>query len=353
MPSRALFPAALLLVASLALAPRAAVADGSGEPGAQDGAGAPPAPEAVAPAPPEEAAGADAEPLPAAAEDAIPHVASEPPLEDDLLLEEEWLYEEEPDPLEPGNRVIFGFNEGVYRFLLDPIADVYEFVVPKPVRTSVRRFFTNLREPGILVNAMFQRRADKAAGTGARFVVNSTVGLAGLFDPASRIGLDAYETDFGQTLALYGVPDGAYMVVPVMGPATVRDFFGAVVDAGMRPDAWVLSLGPQILFVTGDGFTGYQSKRVLLEELRQSSLDFYAAMRSAYRMDRAARLEAMIAEIEAARQERAVWAAHMAEERELLRHRSAPRRASPRWRSGSFQQQLEARRRAPSAAGSP
>lgn len=225
----------------------------------------------------------------------LPHVASEPPLEDDLLLEDAWL-EEAPDPLERGNRVVFWVNEQAYRWVLDPFADAYEFVTPRPVRNAVRRFFANLREPANVVNGLFQLRARQAGRSSARFLVNSTVGLAGLFDPARAAGLEPRNTDFGQTLALHGVGDGVYLVLPLFGPANLRDAAGSIVDAAMRPDIWLLASGPQLVLVTSDGISGYESRRTQLEELRKSSFDFYVALRSAYRLDRAAQIEALLAE---------------------------------------------------------
>jgi phospholipid-binding lipoprotein MlaA len=276
---------------------------------------------------------APARELAAEAEDSLdlPHISSEAPLDDDLLLEDEWLYEESPDPLEAPNRAIFCLNESVYRWLLDPVADVYGFVMPDPVRESVRRFFSNLREPANLVNELIQLRARRAGTTGARFLVNSTVGIGGLFDPASRIGLERYATDFGQTLALYGVPEGPYLVVPLMGPANLRDALGNIVDALMRPDVWLLATGPQLVFVTSDGITGYESRRIHLDELRANSFDFYVALRSAYRMDREAQIEELRSEREELRQalaERPQWR----DEVNLGPYRVAPRRSSPRWR---------------------
>jgi phospholipid-binding lipoprotein MlaA len=287
-----------------------------------------PAP-AAEPPPTAEAAPAPDPPLEDASD--LPHISSEAPLDDDLLLEEDWLYEEAPDPLEGPNRAVFIFNESVYKWLLDPVADVYGFVVPDAVRDSVRRFFSNLREPANFVNEIIQLRGRRAGATGARFLVNSTVGLAGLFDPASRIGLERYATDFGQTLALYGVPNGPYLVVPLMGPATLRDAFGNVVDALMRPDVWLLATGPQLVFVTSDGITGYASNRIHLEELRASSFDFYVALRSAYRMDRDAQIAELRSEMEELRQAAAAQAARR-DELNLGPYRVAPRRSSPRWR---------------------
>jgi phospholipid-binding lipoprotein MlaA len=98
------------------------------------------------------------------------------------------------------------------------------------MRTGIRNFFSNLREITTLANSMLQLKAKKTGGTAARFVVNTTIGVAGLWDPASRVGLRGYDEDFGQTLGYWGVPAGAYFVIPLLGPSSVRDAFGSAVD---------------------------------------------------------------------------------------------------------------------------
>jgi phospholipid-binding lipoprotein MlaA len=216
-----------------------------------------------------------------------PSDANASELSPDDYLEE---YEElgAGDPLEPSNRVVFGGNEAIYLYLFDPLASAYSFVVPKPVRRSVLHFFENLGEPAVCLNELLQLNPLSAGRTSARFLINTTVGVGGLFDPAARIGLERNRTDFGETLGVYGVGDGWYLVVPVLGPSSVRDLFGDVVNGFMHPQSYFLAYFPQALLATGSGFSRYEAARDDLDALRQSSVDFYSAMRSAYLMQRAA-----------------------------------------------------------------
>ncbi|MDH3687417.1 MAG: VacJ family lipoprotein, partial [Myxococcales bacterium] len=204
----------------------------------------------------------------------------------------EWLFEEEyedpanSDPLEPGNRAMFGLNEFVYRWVMNPVTDVYSFVVPRPVRRSVIRFFDNLGEPANLVNELLQLNPRRAGKTSARFLMNSTVGVVGLFDPASGWGFESNRTGFGETLGAYGVGSGWYLVVPVLGPSTVRDLFGDAVDSMLRPHVYLMGTYSVLLVATGGGLSRYDHNRAQLDVLRTSSVDFYAAMRSAYLLQR-------------------------------------------------------------------
>ena len=206
----------------------------------------------------------------------------------------EWLFDEEyedpadSDPLESGNRAMFGFNEFAYRWLMDPVTDVYAFVVPRPIRRSVLRAFDNLGEPANFVNELLQLNPGRAGKTGARFLVNSTVGVVGLFDPATGFGFDANHTGFGETLGAYGVGPGWYLVVPVLGPSTVRDLVSDVLDSMLRPYAYLMGTYSVLLIATGGGISRYDQSRAQLDALRASSVDFYAAMRSAYILQRRA-----------------------------------------------------------------
>jgi phospholipid-binding lipoprotein MlaA len=232
-----------------------------------------------------EPAGAPPEPGPAA--EAGPADVP-PPSADDLLLEAEYEALEDDDPLERSNRVVFRGNEALYHRAFDPLADVYAFAVPGPVRRSLVRFFDNLGEPADFLNELLQLSPGLAGRTGARFVVNTTVGVLGLLDPATRIGLPQRTTDFGETLGAYGVGEGWYLVVPLLGPSTVRDLFGDVVDGFFHPQSYFLTYTYQVILATSSGFSRYEAEREGLDTLRQSSVDFYAALRSAYRMQRAA-----------------------------------------------------------------
>lgn len=138
------------------------------------------------------------------------------------------------DPLEPLNRRIYRFNALVDEYLLLPALRVYKTVVPKPARTGVSNFFRNLDEINTFINTLLQADFREAGVTLARFLINSTIGLAGLFDPATALGLPRKNEDFGQTLAVYGVDAGPYLVLPFFGPTTLRG--GAGLGAGFALD---------------------------------------------------------------------------------------------------------------------
>ena len=134
------------------------------------------------------------------------------------------------DRWEGMNRVIYGFNDGVDRVLLKPIATGYRFITPDPVERGVRNVFGNLAYPTVIVNNLLQGKPGAAISDTGRFIVNSTVGVAGIFDVASNIGLEEHDEDFGQTLAVWGVGSGPYVVLPFLGPSTLRDAFGIPAD---------------------------------------------------------------------------------------------------------------------------
>jgi phospholipid-binding lipoprotein MlaA len=200
------------------------------------------------------------------------------------------------DPIEPFNRRTLAFNMGVERWFLDPVTRAYDFVVPNPARRAVRRFLINLNSPAIFANDLLQLAPLDAAVTLVRFGTNTTIGVAGLFDPADRIGLKGHATDFGQTMALYGVPSGPYLMLPILGPTTARDGSGYVVDFLFQPTTYVL---PGLtLFVYASIHEGSAGLATLdahadaLRALQASSVDYYAALRSAYYQDRTAAIEA-------------------------------------------------------------
>jgi phospholipid-binding lipoprotein MlaA len=190
------------------------------------------------------------------------------------------------DPLEPMNRAIFGFNESVDRFVLDPITRAYRFVVPAPGRRGVERFFRNLHSPVIFANLLFQGRGKDAAVTFGRFATNTTLGVVGVFDYADDvIGWSRTEADFGQTLAVYGIPSGPYLVVPLFGPSSARDAVGSVADQVMNPLTYFvapLQLQWSLLFGGSQGLAYREANADALDALRDASVDFYAALRSAY-----------------------------------------------------------------------
>ena len=198
-----------------------------------------------------------------------------------------------PDPLESLNRRTFSLNQTVDHWFLSPVTRAYGYVVPDRAKRSVRDFFANLESPAIFVNDVLQGEFGGAAKTVARFSVNTTLGLAGLFDPATSMGLERHNADFGQTLARKGVGSGPFLIVPLLGPTTVRDGIGTLVDVAMQPTIYLL--GPTPLFVASvqegtEGFTLREQHGEDMKRLEQASLDYYVALRSAYYQNRMATL---------------------------------------------------------------
>jgi phospholipid-binding lipoprotein MlaA len=141
----------------------------------------------------------------------------------------------ERDPFEKFNRAMFTFNGKVDRYFARPVARGYRRVVPRPVRTGISNFFRNLREPIVILNGLLQGKFKQAGSDLGRFLMNSTVGLYGLFDVATKVGLKKHDEDFGQTLGRWGVREGPFLVLPLFGPSGVRDGFGLVVDIQVDP----------------------------------------------------------------------------------------------------------------------
>lgn len=214
--------------------------------------------------------------------------------------DDDWLFDAGPDPaerddIEFSNRISFGLNEGFYRYLADPVAKGFAWLVPAPGRRALYRFFENLETPALLLSDVLQLAPLDATKTTTRFVINTTVGVVGLFDPAAAIGIETHHTDFGETLGVWGVPSGTYVVIPLLGPSTARDTFGEIVDAVLHPGMWFLSPVQQVLLRTSDGLSAYDVERERLDALRATSVDFYAAIRSAYLMDRDAHIAQRLA----------------------------------------------------------
>ena len=134
------------------------------------------------------------------------------------------------DPLEGFNRAMYTFNDKLDKYVLKPVAKGYHAVAPTPVRRSVANFFSNLHDPAVMLNNLLQGKPGQAASDLGRFMVNSTIGIFGLFDVSSKFGLPKHDEDFGQTLAVWGVGDGPYLVLPFFGPSNMRDAPALVVD---------------------------------------------------------------------------------------------------------------------------
>lgn len=196
------------------------------------------------------------------------------------------------DPLEDSNRAIFDFNQVVDRNVLVPVAKAYRTVLPEPVRDSVRDFLVNLRAPLIFANDTLQGDFGRAGDTLARFVINSTIGMGGMVDVAGRWGIPYHEQDLGVTLGVWGIPEGPYLIVPILGPSNPRDLGGEVGEGFADP--WnILAADHSLIwisFVRG-GVSGIDQRSRYIEalaDIERTSLDYYATIRSLYRQRRAA-----------------------------------------------------------------
>ena len=220
--------------------------------------------------------------------------ASRPPADDPFAVA---AYQEANDPLEPLNRTLFKTDQVLDKVLMRPIVTGYRTVVPDRARTSVNHFLRNLGSPVTLVHDVLQGEFDRAGVTLGRMAVNSTLGFFGLFDVGEQIGLPYHSEDLGQTMAVWGADEGPYVYVPLLGPSNFRDGFGFMVDAFLvDPLGWYLS-NPRnnLQWAQWSKFgllvvTVKDSTMDATDELAASSIDYYSALRSAYRQIRASEI---------------------------------------------------------------
>lgn len=198
--------------------------------------------------------------------------------------------EDDNDPLEGLNRGIFEFNRVVDGVLLKPMAQIYRGVLPQFAQDSVRSFLRNLRTPLVLVNDVLQGDFDRAGTTIGRFLVNSTLGILGLWDAASEFGMPYHDEDFGQTLAVWGVGEGFYLMLPILGPSNPRDVVGLAAEFYTDPvNIYLRNEDLEYLTYVRAGLRGIDARArsiEVLDELERTSLDYYAAIRSLYRQQR-------------------------------------------------------------------
>ncbi len=207
-------------------------------------------------------------------------------------------YESANDPLEPMNRVVFDFNQFIDRIFLKPAAQVYRSVVPDFAQGVVHNILTNLNEPVTFMNATLQGRFRDAHHTAGRFVVNTIAGLGGIADVASAGDWNPVQADFGQTLHVWGAPEGPYLVLPILGPSNPRDAIGFGVDSLAEPWPYLLSdeYGAAtrnrylIAQVSANALDKRSSALDSLDAVEKGSVDFYAALRSMSRQYRAKQL---------------------------------------------------------------
>lgn len=186
------------------------------------------------------------------------------------------------DPLMPFNRAMFAFNDVAYRYVLIPLGRGYVRITPEPVRESIGNFFSNLRTPISAVNHLFQGEPKPAGRSLLRFGINTTIGLLGLFDPASTIGFEPEKTTFDDTLARYGSGQGVYLVLPLIGPSDTRDAAGLVVDYFLNPVHYLADGNDERLLRASDTFQQFAPTGDEYETIRAKAEDPYIFFRNLY-----------------------------------------------------------------------
>ncbi|MGB8364285.1 MAG: VacJ family lipoprotein [Rhizomicrobium sp.] len=198
------------------------------------------------------------------------------------------------DPYESFNRHVFALNETLDKNIAEPVAKGYVDVVPDPARDGIHNFLTNLDQPVTLANDILQGEPLHATQTVGRIVVNSTFGLGGLVDLASPMGIPAHTEDFGETLAIYGAGEGPYLVLPLFGPSNPRDASGILVDILFDPFTYLGGIREKGWWMAGRETTEFIDERSqaidMMDDLRKSSVDIYATLRSLYRQHRNAEI---------------------------------------------------------------
>lgn len=199
------------------------------------------------------------------------------------------------DPLEPLNRGIFNLNEGIDILIINPVAQIYKGVFPQPVRSSIGNFLRNLNTPVTIVNELLQGNPEGAKIATQRFMVNTTIGLGGVFDVATHEGLVHKREDWGQTFAIWGMGEGPYLVLPLIGPSNLRDTLGFAVNMVTEP-VNIIARNADIENVSlyrsiAEGINTRVVVDQAITDTRENSLDPYATFRSAYRQARRAAIE--------------------------------------------------------------
>jgi phospholipid-binding lipoprotein MlaA len=196
------------------------------------------------------------------------------------------------DPLEGMNRFFFDLNQRLDRHAALPAATAYKKTVPQPVRTTLHNVLDNLGGPVSFANNLLQAQFENAGIAAGRFIINSTIGIAGIFDVATDWGLPARARDFGETLGTYGVPPGPYLVLPLRGATDLRDFAGNYLDGYATPLRYVRYDGHEYvgwMKSTLSSMDNRASNIVTYRDIERASVDYYATMRTLY-LERRARL---------------------------------------------------------------
>lgn len=190
------------------------------------------------------------------------------------------------DPMEDVNRAVFAFNDTLDQAVLEPVARGYRAVTPKGVRQGVTNFLRNLKSPLIIGNELLQGDLEGVGNATARMVINTLAGFGGILDLAEAGGIEYEQEDMGQTLAVWGVDHGPYMVMPILGPGSLRDNTGLLIDSYVDPlRMYLFNTDQEAWHYVRLGATVVSQREELLDildDLRRNSFDYYAAVRSAY-----------------------------------------------------------------------
>jgi phospholipid-binding lipoprotein MlaA len=199
--------------------------------------------------------------------------------------------DQENDPLEPLNRAFFEFNRVLDGLLLEPLARIYRGITPQFFRDAVDNFLDNLNTPVVLANDILQGEPYRAEKTLGRFMMNTIMGLGGLIDVGGMLGMPPrHSEDFGQTLAVYGVGEGPYLVLPILGPSNPRDAFGFLVDFAFDPLTFVAPQDIRLARFGTDALVFREQNIESFDEVKRSSIDLYAATRTLARQLRASEI---------------------------------------------------------------
>ena len=208
----------------------------------------------------------------------------------DQIVAENIATQKVSDPIEPINRIVFSFNNVFDKYAVRPVSILYRGILPEFVRNRITYSLDNLSMPITTINNILQFEFGKAGISTARFVINSTIGILGFFDPASYFGLEADYEDFGQTLGVWGIPTGPYLVLPFLGPSSPRDFTGTLSSSLLDPTYQVGNSANRDLFRSyrmGVGVINFRSENIeIFDDLQNNSVDYYAAVRSFYNQSR-------------------------------------------------------------------
>lgn len=218
--------------------------------------------------------------------------AHKPPASDVAGTQE---FRENNDPFEPANRVSYAITDGLDTYVLAPVARAYRYAIPGVIRRPIHNVLQNMTTPVLFINDVIQTKPRRAGDTFMRFVINTTAGVGGAFDVASGWGYPGHYTDFGQSLALWGVPSGPFLFLPLLGPSNTRDATGYGVDIAFDPFTYVPSgHGLRTLNTVRYGLNILDARSAVLDEtdsIKKTALDPYATLRSLFRQNRASSIQ--------------------------------------------------------------